>query len=98
MAVDTTTLELYHQLRQFSPRLSIQAFTCTLARLTGDHYSMTWRRQFADTFDIYLAILRKVNRRVASHLGRNTPAWRQKHSCPCCFYKARSLSCPFGYC
>lgn len=33
-----------------------------------------WQR-FTDTFDIYLSILRQVDKRTAAELGRDTDNW-----------------------
>ncbi|KAJ7835462.1 hypothetical protein B0H14DRAFT_2590286 [Mycena olivaceomarginata] len=43
--------------------------------------------QFSAAFDAYLAIRAEVDRRVQVALGRDTPHWRLKNSCPCCLYK-----------
>jgi hypothetical protein len=43
--------------------------------------------QFSVAFDVYLAICTAVDKRVQVALGRNTPHWRLKNTCPCCLYK-----------
>jgi hypothetical protein len=44
-------------------------------------------RQFMDTFDVYLMILRRVKQRADCALGRDTENWRMLNSCPACQYK-----------
>ncbi|KAG2100405.1 uncharacterized protein F5147DRAFT_747133 [Suillus discolor] len=43
--------------------------------------------QFSDTYDIYLEILNRVDRRLNGALHRNTPNWRLLNACPCCSYQ-----------
>lgn len=45
--------------------------------------------QFSITYDAYLEICRRVNSQINSALGRDTPDWRMKNSCPPCFYKLK---------
>ena len=45
------------------------------------------RDQFADAFDTYLDILRRLNQAMNARLGRDGPNWRILHTCPCCHYK-----------
>ena len=49
-------------------------------------YRRHYRTYLADTFDIYLSILRTVNQRVKKALGQDAPDWRAKNSCPACNY------------
>ncbi|KAJ3003030.1 hypothetical protein NUW54_g5517 [Trametes sanguinea] len=50
-------------------------------------YRRTIRNTLSDAFNIYLAILRAVNKRVFAALGRDTPDWRVKNACPACCYE-----------
>lgn len=50
-------------------------------------YQRTVRNAISDAFDIYLAILRAVRKRVNGALGRESPDWRVCNSCPACCYK-----------
>jgi hypothetical protein len=63
---------------------------CLLDGINVKHqfpYSKTLWRQFTDTFDVYLMILREVQKRIAEVLGHAEPHWREKNSCPSCQYK-----------
>ncbi|OBZ77055.1 hypothetical protein A0H81_02986 [Grifola frondosa] len=88
-AVSLPTLELFHCLRLFKPSFSTEAF----AKLLCYYYMIPYRRRFraviADTFDIYLVILRGVNNQVQTALGRNSPDWRVLNACPACSYKLK---------
>jgi hypothetical protein len=43
--------------------------------------------QFSTAFDVYLPIRAEVDKHVKVALGRDTPNWRLKNSCPACLYK-----------
>ncbi|KAJ7707981.1 hypothetical protein B0H14DRAFT_2646727 [Mycena olivaceomarginata] len=45
--------------------------------------------EFSVAFDVYLAIRAAVDKRVQVALGRDTPHWRLKNTCPCCLYKLK---------
>jgi hypothetical protein len=55
-----------------------------------------FRRQYrtglADAFDVYLSILRDVDKQVSVALERTTPNWRVLNACPPCGYEV----CPFN--
>jgi hypothetical protein len=50
------------------------------------------RDQFADAFDVYLELLRRVEKTVKACLGRDSPTWRILHGCPPCQYKVCGFS------
>ncbi|KAL1740505.1 hypothetical protein HDZ31DRAFT_47379, partial [Schizophyllum fasciatum] len=79
-------LELYHQLRRHQPSFSIQAMVKTMCTLHNLTYRHTYRQQFSDAFDAYLAILQGVQRRSDSALGRDAQ-WAVKNQCAACVYK-----------
>jgi hypothetical protein len=43
--------------------------------------------QFSVAFDVYVGTLAIIAKRVAAALGRDTPNWRLKNTCPACLYK-----------
>ena len=53
-------------------------------------YRAKYRRVFADAFDVYLEIVRAVEKRVKVALGQDGPDWRVLNACPACLYEARS--------
>jgi hypothetical protein len=87
MAVSIKTLELYRRIRMRKPSFSAEAF----AKVVCDLYAIPYRRRYrtvlSDTFDIYLALLRIVDKQVQGALGRDTPNWRVLNACPPCTYK-----------
>ncbi|KAF7347990.1 hypothetical protein MSAN_01751100 [Mycena sanguinolenta] len=85
-------LEIYRVSHLRCPRLGIQAFVRALADLHGVAPRPWLARQFTVAFDIYLAILARVEKRVHAALGRDTPNWRLKNACPACLYKLEGES------
>ncbi|KAI9061959.1 hypothetical protein FKP32DRAFT_1574922 [Trametes sanguinea] len=87
LAVSFNTLELFHRLRLRKPSLSVEAF----AKVICDYYAIPYRRRYrnalSDAFDVYLQILRAVDRQVKAVLKRDTPDWRVKNACPACCYE-----------
>ncbi|KAJ3847649.1 hypothetical protein EV368DRAFT_76590 [Lentinula lateritia] len=87
LAVSLRTLELFYTLRLFKPNLSVEAFAKSICYLYSMPYRCGYRTALSDTFDIYLAIKRKIDARVAKELGHDDPNYRVLHSCPCCNYE-----------
>lgn len=105
-AISIKTLELYRRLRMRKASFSAEAYAkviCDLHSVSLNHshllplltiiqvlYRRFYHTVLSDTFDIYLAILRAVDKQVAAALGRDTPNWRVLNACPPCTYKVRS--------
>ncbi|KAJ3817842.1 hypothetical protein F5880DRAFT_1626200 [Lentinula raphanica] len=86
LAVSLRTLELFYTLRLFKPNFSVEAFAKAICHQYSVPYRRGYRTALSDTFDIYLAIKRKIDARVTKELGHDTPNFRVLHSCPCCNY------------
>lgn len=43
--------------------------------------------QFSIAYDVYLDIIRIVDKRIKQALGRDTPSWRLLNACPACNYR-----------
>ncbi|KAK7683800.1 hypothetical protein QCA50_013176 [Cerrena zonata] len=86
VAIGFRTLELFHRIRSRKALMSIEAFT----RVICDYYMIPFRRYLrtilSETYEIYLRILRLIDKRIATVLGRNTPNWRAKNACTACCY------------
>ncbi|KAJ6522137.1 hypothetical protein DFH09DRAFT_938515, partial [Mycena vulgaris] len=80
-------LEFYRVAHLRCPRLGIQAFVRGMCDIHGVAPRQWLGTQFGIAFDVYLAVLAIVDARVLAALGRDTPHWRLKNSCPCCLYK-----------
>lgn len=52
-------------------------------------YRLYLRSVFSDTFEIYLRIVREVEKRVHAALGWTGTEWRAKNACRACCYKVR---------
>ncbi|KAJ7859473.1 hypothetical protein B0H14DRAFT_3084935 [Mycena olivaceomarginata] len=87
VAIATRVLELYRTTHICCPQLAIQSFVKSLCDLHGVPYRPYLRQQFSTAYDIYLEIRRQTDCLVDSALGRNTPNWWLKHTCPACMYK-----------
>lgn len=46
---------------------------------------------FGDAFDVYLLVLRDVDKKIAKVLGRDGRDWRVQEGCPACGYEVREL-------
>ncbi|THU85589.1 hypothetical protein K435DRAFT_822380 [Dendrothele bispora CBS 962.96] len=87
LAISLQTLNLFYTLRLFKASLSVEAFAKTLCHLYKTPYRHGYRSALSDAFDIYLAILRKVDGRVSQELGHDGPDYRVKNACPACCYE-----------
>ncbi|KAI0676054.1 hypothetical protein C8Q78DRAFT_1074995 [Trametes maxima] len=87
LAISFRTLELFRLIRLRKPSFSTEAF----AKLVCDCYALPYRRRYrsalSDSLDIYLNILRVIEKRVTAALERDTPDWRVLNACPACCYK-----------
>ncbi|KZT64505.1 hypothetical protein DAEQUDRAFT_769628 [Daedalea quercina L-15889] len=87
LAISLRMLELLRRLRLFKASYSIEGF----AKLLCYYYTIPYRRHYhtilADSYEIYLTILRGVQVTVDASLGQNTPNWRVLNACPACSYK-----------
>ncbi|KAG6895281.1 hypothetical protein C0992_002165 [Termitomyces sp. T32_za158] len=84
LAVSLRTLELYYWIRRRKPSFSIEAFAKVLCDLYMIPYHRRYRDGLSNTFDVYLAILRIIDKRVAKELGRDAENWRVLNACPPC--------------
>ncbi|KAJ7073352.1 hypothetical protein B0H15DRAFT_806803 [Mycena belliarum] len=87
VVITIRALEVYRVTRLRCPRLGIQAYVRGLCDLHGVPPRPYLATQFTVAFDVYLAILARVERRVLAALSRDTPDWRLRNACPACLYK-----------
>ncbi|KAJ7599684.1 hypothetical protein C8J56DRAFT_767478 [Mycena floridula] len=95
-AVSLKTLELFRRIRLRKASFSVEAF----AKIICDYYAIPYQRSIrkimADTFDVYLSLLRMLGARISAALGHDGPDYRAKNSCPACTYKLKDEpSLPF---
>jgi len=50
-------------------------------------YRQRYRTALADALEIYITIIRSVERLVTLELGHDVPDWRVKNACPPCTYE-----------
>ncbi|KAI0686688.1 hypothetical protein BC835DRAFT_1417541 [Cytidiella melzeri] len=86
VAISLKTLELLYRLRQRKASYSVEAF----AKVLCDYYQIPYRRHLqevlGDTFELYLCIIRHVDKSVHTTLGWDGPDWRPKNACRACCY------------
>jgi hypothetical protein len=87
LAISTRLLELYRNSHLRCPHLAIQPFIKALCDLHGVPFRPYLSQQFSISYDLYLSIREDVERRVRVALGRDSPNWRLRHTCPACSYK-----------
>ncbi|KAJ6538073.1 hypothetical protein B0H19DRAFT_1213662 [Mycena capillaripes] len=98
VVITLRALEVYRLTHLRCPRLGIQAFVRALCNIHGVAPRAWLGRQFSVVFDVHLAILTAVDRRVQVALGRDALDWRLKNACPTCMYKVEgeaALEIPF---
>ncbi|KIY46451.1 hypothetical protein FISHEDRAFT_47269 [Fistulina hepatica ATCC 64428] len=81
------TLELYRIVRMRKPSFSVEAFAKVICDLYNVAYWRSYRIMLSDAFDIYLRILRYIDKRVQGALGRDQPNYRVQNACTACCYK-----------
>ncbi|KAJ7867083.1 hypothetical protein B0H14DRAFT_3084142 [Mycena olivaceomarginata] len=87
VVITLRALEIFRVMQLRCPRLGIQAFVRALCDLHAVPPRPYLGAQFSIAFDAYLSIRAEVDRRVRRELGRDTPNWRLKNTCPACLYK-----------
>ncbi|KAJ7433562.1 hypothetical protein FB451DRAFT_1345086 [Mycena latifolia] len=87
MAITTRALKVFRVTRLQCPRLGIQPYVRMLCDIHGVPFRTYLSIQFSIAFDLYLATLAEVEKRVLGVLGRNTPSWQLKNAYPPCMYK-----------
>ncbi|OSC99715.1 hypothetical protein PYCCODRAFT_1372708 [Trametes coccinea BRFM310] len=87
LAISFKTLELFRRLRLRKASFSVEAFAKVVCDFYALPYCRRYRTALSDSFDIYLSILRVVEKRVSQALGRDSPDWRVKNACPACCYE-----------
>ncbi|KAJ7019748.1 hypothetical protein C8F04DRAFT_1214270 [Mycena alexandri] len=87
VVITVRVLEVFRRLQLRCPRVGVQAFVRTLCDLHGVAPRGYLVMQFSVAFDVYLAILAAVDKRVQIALGRDTPDWRLRNACPSCMNK-----------
>ncbi|TFY51826.1 hypothetical protein EVJ58_g10360 [Rhodofomes roseus] len=87
LAISLRSLELLRSIRRFKASYSVEAF----AKLLCYYYKITYERRYREmlfnAYEIYLAMVRGVEKRVRGVLGRDSPNWRVLNACPPCGYQ-----------
>ncbi|KAH7903213.1 hypothetical protein BJ138DRAFT_1020992, partial [Hygrophoropsis aurantiaca] len=86
VAITLRSLRLYRETHRVCPRFSIHAEAKKICRMHNVPYHCYLADQLRTAYDIYLALLRRIDTRISTALGRNSPDWRMLNSCPACQY------------
>ncbi|KAG1870917.1 hypothetical protein F4604DRAFT_1881226 [Suillus subluteus] len=98
VAITIRTLEVYRQTHRVCPRLSIHAEAKKLCHLHGIRYHQYLADQLWVAFDVYIEVQRRVDTRVDSALGRDSPNWHMLNACPACHYEVEDEpTMPFSF-
>ncbi|KAG8705240.1 hypothetical protein FRC08_001756 [Ceratobasidium sp. 394] len=73
------------QRNRHHPPPSLRFLFYAFASLTV--YARHLRKRLSDAFDVYLAIVRMIDSRIAKGLGREDPDWRMANACAACTYR-----------
>jgi hypothetical protein len=106
VTITICTLEIFRVMQLCCPRpgvqvfiralcnIHVQVFIRALCNIHGVPPRPYLGAQFSVAFDVYLAICAEVDKRTQAALGRNTPNWRLKNTCPCCLEGEAVLHIP----
>lgn len=87
MAISIRTLELYRCIRLRQPSFSFQAFSKVICDLYGIIHDRRYSTALSRSFQVYLRLLRRIDRKVRALCGWDTKDWRVKNACAACCYK-----------
>ncbi|KAK0457967.1 uncharacterized protein EV420DRAFT_1270846 [Desarmillaria tabescens] len=87
LVVTFRVMEIFHTAILRCPQLSIQGFVRTLCDLHSFPIASSLKEQFSICYDVFIAILENVERRVLRELGRSHPDWRLKNCCAACMFE-----------
>ncbi|KAJ7087535.1 hypothetical protein B0H15DRAFT_781217, partial [Mycena belliarum] len=89
IAFSIRTMEIYRQIHRVTPRYTIDSLAKTLNYLHEVPRKAYLAEQLTSAYDAYLALLRTLDVRVRTALGRDEK-WVSKNVCPPCFYKLQN--------
>ncbi|KAF8066021.1 hypothetical protein FPV67DRAFT_1499112 [Lyophyllum atratum] len=87
LAISLQTLELFRVIRLHRASFSVEAFAKVICHFYSQPYRRRYRTGLSDAFDIYLAIRRIIDQRVAQFLEMDSPNYRVLNACPACNYE-----------
>ncbi|KAG1765834.1 hypothetical protein EV702DRAFT_1182411 [Suillus placidus] len=78
---------LYQELDQLTnDHRNIHTEAKKLCHLHNVYYHRYLATQYCIAYDVYLEVLRRIDMKIDTHLGHDTPHWRMLNSCPACQY------------
>ena len=85
-AMSLYTLKLYHAERLYKPNYAVQNFMQALCKHIRRPYHQYLSKKFSQVYDVFLMILRAVEKKVSMALQHDDPLYTILNFCPCCRY------------
>ncbi|QRW15389.1 hypothetical protein RhiLY_14388 [Ceratobasidium sp. AG-Ba] len=86
VAFHINVLQYTVALRRHASVISLQSITAAICEVHNKIYARHMRVQLSKAVDVYLALIRMIDARLATSLGRNNPDWRKANACAACSY------------
>ncbi|KAG8681486.1 hypothetical protein FRC09_017454, partial [Ceratobasidium sp. 395] len=87
VAISLELLEILAAVQRRAPSASVEALSKAFCDLRNVPYRTHFCTQLTAALDAFHMICRVAQRRLDQAMGRDSPDWRIKHSCPPCTYK-----------
>ncbi len=82
-------MEVFHNAHLQCPWLSLQAFLCILCDLNSIAYELYMHQQFTICYDLYVAILKRVEHHINQVLCRDAVDYHLRNACAACTLSLR---------
>ncbi|KAG9097908.1 hypothetical protein FRC07_010714, partial [Ceratobasidium sp. 392] len=89
LAIHVDVLKYCAALRRHASIVSLQSLTSAICEVHNIPYARHFRTQLSAALDVYLAIMRMVDLRLAKFLSRDDPDWRMANACAACTYRLK---------
>ncbi|PBK80468.1 hypothetical protein ARMGADRAFT_1048995 [Armillaria gallica] len=89
LLISVRTMEVFHNAHLRCPRLSLQAFLCILCDLNSIAYEPYMHQQFMICYDLYVAILKRVEHHINQALCHDAVDYRLWNACAACTLSLR---------
>jgi hypothetical protein len=104
IAFSVDLLDIFYHLRRRQPSLGVQGFVkavCAFQQVCNSllsplqtkvrqfKYVNSIEQLFSRAFDVFSEVQHRLQMRVNTALGRDTPNWQMKYGCPACGFEVR---------
>ncbi|KAG8701352.1 hypothetical protein FRC09_005418 [Ceratobasidium sp. 395] len=88
-AIHIDVLRYCAALRRHASIVSLQSIMSAICEVHNIPYAKHFRTQLSAALDVYLAITRMVDSRLAKSMSRDHPDWRMANACAACTYRLK---------